>query len=773
MPLDTITAPKVIQIYLDLSQYPILAPRIRHKMRQRMFERHVVDEDVFEEEVRAKAIESQAREGLTDPLVQEPAEIWLERASRIRDQLTDFYFAYNVPYDEFRKIVQKVISEKAPAHRVMLTFNPELAPWDLLFAQGEAYEKLPAKQREEVEHHLQEIVAVLIKTMMSDQLAFVRLARQYFTIGDLKSVLRHRIGRGKIGGKAAGLLLAYRILKQEAEAHGLDPNQVHIPDSYFLCSDVYYDFKSENRLFRYMNQKYLKPDDMVADFPVVYEAHIQGRLPQYVMDRLAEIVAEIGPTPLIVRSSSLLEDNFDSSFAGKYDSFFLPNQGTPEQNLAALAGAITKVYASVIRPEVLIYRERMGLTDYDERMAVLIQKVEGQQVGRYFFPPIAGVGFSYNPYRWNTRIRPEDGLVRMVVGLGTQAVDRVGGDYPRMVALSHPSLRPEQGVEMVKIYSQHFMDVLDMEDNEFKSVHVSEAFGKSHPALGAIMSIEQEGMVRSLQSKPLKLDPRHLVVTFENLLERGNFVDLMRKVLTILSEAYGRPVDTEFAASVLSVYPKPEVNLILLQCRPLSRSRPSEGSPLPDDLEPKDILFRTKRQVPDGTVRDIRYIVYVDPARYSRLGDAEAMVEVGRVVGRINKALEGESFVLMGPGRWGSSNLQLGVKVTYADIYNTKVLIEIARAEDGIEPEVSYGTHFFQDLVEGNIYPLPLFPDDRDAIFDEEFIMDATNLLAKLLPDDKQHAGLIRIIDVEAEADERLLTIVMDSEEDEAVGYFA
>ena len=151
----------------------------------------------------------------------------------------------------------------------------------------------------------------------------------------------------------------------------------------------------------------------------------------------------MGKTPLIVRSSSLLEDNFGTSFAGKYASHFCPNQGTLKENLRDLTLAIRRTYASVSSPDALFYRRRMGLIDYDERMAILLQTVQGQTYRHYLFPTLAGVAFSYSPVVWSPRLRREEGFVRLVLGMGTRAVERVGEDYVRLINLSHPMLRPE------------------------------------------------------------------------------------------------------------------------------------------------------------------------------------------------------------------------------------------------------------------------------------------------------------------------------------------
>ncbi len=769
---DEQTMPKVFMLYLELSQYPVLGKVIRQRMREELFSRGVIRPQDFEQEVYDKAIESQEREGLTDPFKEEPVDVWQDRTEQVRNLLTDFYFAYNLPHDLLERIVREIVSQRAPDREVLLSFNPELAPWDLLFAQGEAYESQPPEKWGNVQHHLREIIVVLLKAMISDQLAFVRVAREYLSIRDLKAIRANRIGRGKIGGKAAGMLLAYKVLQREAAARGIDVDRfISIPESFYLGSDVFYEFHTSNDLFRFMNQKYKRPEEMVADYPQIYDAYLESQLPEHIQGELAYLLEKVGKAPLIVRSSSLLEDNFDTSFAGKYDSFFLPNQGTPENNLKELIQAVIKVYASVVRPEALIYRDHMGLTDYDERMGVLIQKVEGRRTGRYFFPALAGVGFSHNPYRWSKRIRSEEGLLRMVAGLGTRAVDRVGNDYPRMVALSHPALRPERSASKVRQYSQRYMDVLDLEDNIFKTVPVAEALDMDYFGLVPTVSLDQGDYLKPLTSLPLTLDPNEMVVTFEQLLAHEQFPGLMRHVLDILEKAYERPVDIEFAGTYLATHPTPQVRISLLQCRPLSHRSDDHTCDLPTDVLEEDILFTANQQVPQGCVDQIRYVIYVDPRAYAHIPEPHTRIEIGQVIGRLNQMLSGERFILVGPGRWGTSNIQLGVKVTYADIYNTRILVEVAYADGGTTPEVSYGTHFFQDLVEANIYPLPLYPDDPEIIYRDDFFHAAPNLLADLLPADERLTPYVKVIDLPAATGGRTLTVVMSSEDDQAIGY--
>jgi len=764
--------PKVMELYLQISRYPILSHRIRERMREELFERGIITREQFRREAKEKAKLSQRREGA--PLGQDPEEIWQERLSQVRDHLTDFYFAYNLPHALFNQILRDILAERTLEQESILPFNPELAPRPFLIAQAKKYAALPKEQRERVKHHLEEIVVVLIKRMISNQMDFVGLAKKFLLAEDFEMILARRIGTGKIGGKAAGMMLAWEILQQEDPEDEIDlQGRIALPDSYFIGADVFYDFHTINGLEEFINQKYKSKEEIEADYPRIQEIYANGQFPQEVVDRLSAFLAEAGNTPLIVRSSSLLEDNFGFSFAGKYDSFFCANQSTPEENLKELTNAIGRVYASVLSPDALLYRQRMGLLDYDERMAILIQKVQGRRYREFFLPTLAGVGFSHNPFRWNRRIRPQDGLLRMVWGLGTRAVDRVGSDYPRMVPLSHPQLRPEVGANEIRKYSQWFVDLIDLQANELKTMPVAEVLKYSYPGIQLLASQDKGDYLQPIFTLGAP-DRSPLVLTFDQLLKNQEFVALMRGVLKKLERHYGRPVDIEFTLEVTAERP-PHFVLHLLQCRPLSKQEWGESMHIPSDVPPQDIVFLARRLVPHGRVSRIRYVVYVDPAQYARLPDQETGYETGyelaRVVGRINKRLEDECFILMGPGRWGTSNIKAGLKVTYADIYNTRVLIEIAQSREDDVLEVSYGTHFFQDLVEANIYPLPLYPEAPDTIFDRSFFEQADNVLEELLPSDAEYAPWIKVIDVPATAEGRYLELVMDSEQNEALAY--
>lgn len=765
---------KILTLRLALLNYPILADKIRGQMRKELFAKGIISPTLLEQEVEKKAVETQKSEGLIDPFAQETEEVWQKRLTIIRDYLTDFYFAYNLPYSRVEEIIQSEINKNRSdsPKKVFLSFNPELAPWYLLFEQGIQYAQYPPEMYADVKHHLKQIIVVLLKSLVSDQMEFVRIAREFINIFTLKEIKERKIGLGKIGGKSAGMILAYKILTRPQPEDEMELNTyIDMPDTYFLGSDVYYDFKAANELEYTTGLKYRTHEEIERDYPKIRKRYLESHFPEYVLDSFRELLVKVGNSPIIVRSSSLLEDNFGSAFAGKYDSFFLANQGTPEENLVDLTRAVIKIYASVLNPDALFYRQIQGLEDYDERMAVLIQKVEGNPYGRYFFPLIAGVGFSSNPFIWNKKLRREDGFLRIVLGLGSRAVDRVDKDYPRMIGLSHPQLRPVSNAADIAKYSQRMIDVIDLEENLYKTIPITEVLSTDLSGVQYLASVDEGSYIKPIFSLGSAIDPDRMVLTFDNLLKNTDFAQIMKAILKKLARNYKRPVDIEFAVELIPTYPKPGFKIYLLQCRPLSNREWAGDIVVPENISKKDKLFLSTHLVPQGIVENITYLIYVDPIRYSQIPTNSIRLELARIVGRLNKKLEGEIFILMGPGRWGSSNIDLGIKVSYADIYNTRMLVEIAMPRNGATPEASYGTHFFQDLVESNIYPLAIYPDETDTIFNQQFITGAPNCLASLLPQDSPYAEYIKVIDIPQSSHGKVLRVVMNAEESKAVGY--
>jgi hypothetical protein len=772
MTFPAATSDRALNIYLTLAQYPILRTRIRARMRRELFERGVITPHAFEAEVREKAVRSQAREGLHNPFEEEAAEVWETRQARIRSHLTDFYFAYNLPYDLFEQIVREVLAERgAHADDLLVSFNPELAPQSLLFEQAMTIERLPPAERQQSEARLREIKVVLIRTMISDQLAYITIAKEWFNVTDLWEIRKRRIGQGKIGGKAAGMLLAARILSEVADDDIRE--NLRIPESYFLGSDAMYTYMAVNNLLHWGDQKYKEEEEIRAEYPQIQEDYQKGEFPQDILEKLSDLLETVGNQPLILRSSSLLEDNFGTSFAGKYDSVFCPNQGTRQENLRELTKAIAQVYASTLNPDALLYRRSKGLQDYDERMAILIQVVQGDRFGRYYLPHAAGVAFSRNFYRWSSQIRREDGFMRLVWGLGTRAVERVGNDYPRLVALSHPLLHPEDSPKAIRHYSQQSVDLIDLEDNRLKTLPVSEVLDSHYPVLRYLVQVDQGGYMYPMRSTLLDVSTDQLVMTFDELLRRTPFADRMRKILNLLERHYNAPVDTEFTVEITDPETiRPDVEISLLQCRPQSHLQEVKVR-LPENIPEENIIFSTTRVVPHGRVEEIRYVVYVVPEKYLSMPIQFARSEVGRAISRLNAALANQTFICVGPGRWGTRNPDLGVFIGYSDIYNTASLVEISGQDIGLSPEPSFGTHFFQDLVESNIYPLGIYLDDEETIFNRDFFDHTPNQLAKWISAEGPILDCLHLIRVTDYRPDHHIDLVMDDDKGKAVAFLA
>ncbi len=615
------------------------------------------------------------------------------------------------------------------------------------------------------------IQVLLIRRMITNQLEYINVAKRHVTIRDFYDLIDHMIiparSHGVIGGKAAGLFLASRILRSYAE-HRPRLADVATPKTWYLPSDSLHYFMNFNDMEEMFEQKYKPMEEIRSEYPHIVELFKSSRFPPEIVHGLSMALDDLGPNPVIVRSSSRLEDRFGAAFSGKYKSLFLANQGEKHERLAALLDAVAEVYSSLFGPDPIQYRAERGLLDVREEMGVIVQQVVGSRVGDYHLPTCAGLAFSSNEFRWSARLDRRDGLVRLVPGLGTRAVDRMADDYPILVAPGQPELRVNSTPEEVARYSPRKLDALNLVTNRFETIRVDEflaTHGHELPAVERLVSVFADG--RLTRTPRLTLDfSSDLVVTGEGLIADGSFIGTVREMLEVLEQEMGTAVDIEFAFDGERIW--------LLQCRPQSRSTETEPAPIPQNLDERDLLFRSHKHVSNGMIPDISHIVYVDGRRYRLLPSAEEMHAVGRAVSRLNKVLPKRRFVLIGPGRWGSrGDIRQGVSVGYADISNTAALMEVAVGETEFTPDLSFGTHFFQDLVEASIRYIPIYPDEDGCIFDDRFLGRSHNELADLLPDYAGLENVVRVIDVAKTTGGKVLRILLNAEVNEAIGMFA
>ncbi len=584
----------------------------------------------------------------------------------------------------------------------------------------------------------------LLRMLISRDERILPLAERYLNPARILEIRRRTIGTGLIGGKSVGMLLARAILEQS------DPRwsrRLEVHDSFYIGSDVFYTYLVQNGIW-WLREKQKNPQNFLEGSEEARRRIITGSFPEETQKEFSDMLDYFGQSPIIVRSSSLLEDAFGNAFAGKYESLFCVNQGSRDKRLADFMSAVRTIYASTMGERALQYRAQRGLLEKDEQMSLLVQRVSGSLYGNLFFPEVAGVALSYNPYVWHEDIDPKAGLMRLVFGLGTRAVDRSDDDYTRVVALNAPERRPEAGIEQVRRYTQRKVDALDLAANQLVANDFVDVIRQSNDVPIQVFASRDEELDR-MAAETGRKDIFPWILTFEHLLSRTPFVADMHDMLATLEKAYGCPVDTEFTANSLE---ENDYSINLVQCRPLqvAGARLGEAADLPADIDHKNLILEARGAViGQSRLSTVDRLVYVVPSVYGHLPIPERYA-VARLIGRLMHAEEPhrpERVMLLGPGRWGTTTPSLGVPVSFAEINTISVLCEIVAMREDLVPDVSLGTHFFNELVEMDILYLALFPGREGNRLDEEFLEKAPNRLAKLLPSAANWSHVVRVID--------------------------
>ena len=694
----------------------------------------------------------------------------LDRFAKLSDETFQIASA-NLSDEDIMARIQKWINEDRSSSAVQALENVYASLTEVL-ESIRRYQRLIPEGIKLPRSTSNSVRVALIRRFFTEQLEFINVAKKYVDLEDFFGLMERIIfpsgSHGKLGGKSAGLFLAGRILRQ-AKRRVKDVGEVKTPKTWYITSDGIIAFLQHNDLDEVIEQKYKDIEEVRQEYPHLVKVFKNCSFPQEIVKGLSLALDDFGEVPLIVRSSSLLEDRLGTAFAGKYKSLFLANQGGKKERLEALLDAVAEVYASIFSPDPIQYRAERGLLDFYEEMGIMIQEVVGKQVGKYFFPAYAGVAFSRNEFRWSPRIKREDGLLRLVPGLGTRAVDRVSDDYPILVAPGQPNLRVNVSLDEVVRYSPKRIDVINLEENTFETLDIQkllEEIGPGYPGLAKVISVSRDGHLQRPMGLATDFGKSEAVVTFDGLITESPFMGQLESILKTLEAALGVPVDIEFASDGTDFY--------LLQCRPQSHSAEDLAMEIPSNIPECDLLFTANRYVSNGKVADITHIVYVEPDKYAEIAELQDMASVGLAVGKLNKLLPRRQFILMGPGRWGSrGDIRLGVRVTYSDINNTAMIIEVARKKGNYVPDVSFGTHFFQDLVESGIRYLPLYPDDPGVKFNEGFLLSAPNRLLDFLPEFAHLADALHVVDVPEASGGKVLRVLMNADREKAVAMLA
>jgi len=578
----------------------------------------------------------------------------------------------------------------------------------------------------------------IMRCLLGNEPERLELCRRYFSVQDLMEIKKREIGTGCIGGKAVGMLLARNIIRDtdpELYARRIDPH-----DSYFIGADVFYTYAVQNNTWE-LRTKMVEPEDYIRVAPEFREPLLHGKFMQSIRDQFVSMLEYFGQSPIIVRSSSILEDGIGNAFAGKYESVFCPNQGTLEERYRVFEDAVRTVYASTVSPEAIRYRADRHLLDRDEQMALLVMRVSGDCHGDYYYPHVAGVGHSRNLYVNGPDAAADNkGMLRLVFGLGTRAVDREADDYARFIRLDAPTAPPMVAHGDEYRFSQHHVDVINLRTNRFESVS-AESLSKGDFHTDASLFLDpdsyQAAYFRELGIRDTPPD----ILSFSKLLRKTDFAQVMTDIMATVAEKYNYPVDVEYACNFT---PEGDYRVNLLQCRTIQTQGLGQAGVMP---KVQDFLFRIRGNFMGGNVAaPVRYVVFVKVEPYLDLSEREKY-SVARQVGALNLLLQDKNAILLGPGRWGTTTPSLGVPVSFAEINHYLCICELAYASHGLRPELSYGSHFFQDLVEAGIHYAAVYPDEQRTLFDEAKFDRCVDRYRELTGDG-QLEGVIKVYDL-------------------------
>ncbi len=640
-----------------------------------------------------------------------------------------------------------------------------IGDWDKHFMRAE--EMLIAQRRGEVTVEQTAVMLdQLVSLSISGEERIQALFRKYFSLTDLIQIWKRMIGSGQIGGKALGMLLARAILRKRLPATWelLEPH-----DSFYIGSDVFYTYLIDNDCW-WDRMKQTRADDFLDGIDQTREKILTGEFPDSLVERFKDMLKYFGQSPIIVRSSSLLEDNFGNAFAGKYESVFCASQGTLTDRLTEFLSAIRVIYASTMSAEALAYRRKRGVLDQDEQMALLVQRVSGAPHGHYFFPQMAGVAFSYNSYAWNQRIDPKAGVLRIVFGLGTRAVDRADDDYTRVVALNAPELRPEANFDEVRRYTQRRLDLLDLTSNRFDNAHFLDVSQYCDDIPIDTFAVKDRTLEKYYEERGVATG-NCWILTFDNLLTNTNFNHDIRQILGALRDTYKTEIDIEFAANF---QPDGSYRINLLQCRPLQVKADGEAmAALPAIPREQIVLDACGGVVGHSRAIKLDWLVYVTPSVYGKLGERDRY-DIARLIGRIcqhEKLATHKKIMLIGPGRWGTGTASLGIPVSFGEISTASVFCELDSMHEGLVPDLSLGTHFFNEMVEMNILYMAFFGGRQGNQFDQTLLLSEPNCLIELIPESAGWDAAVRVIDANALTSGNRLFLHADSPGQRAVLY--
>ncbi len=576
-----------------------------------------------------------------------------------------------------------------------------------LFPIAEFLKKITWKMEADVDVHRQYIYdAIVSYRRMKNQGVVAVFHRDRF---DSFSQFA-RIGDGSLGGKGRGLAFLDNIIKKRTDLNDYDNATVLIPKTVVLCTDIFDEFMETNALYEVALSNI--PDEEILSY------FLHGRLPENLVDDLMTFM-DVVHGPIAIRSSSLLEDSHYQPFAGIYSTYMIPYVEDKYLRLSMLSNAIKSVYASVFYKASKDYMTATSNVIDQEKMAVILQEVVGQAYENRFYPTISGVGRSINYYPIGDETA-EEGTVQLALGLGKYIVD--GGLSLRVCPFHPDKVLQTSEMEIALRETQTRFYALDL-NNMVDQMEVADDFNLLKVT---VRDAEKDDSLRWIVSTFDPIDQciydgyyegkNRKIISFAGVLQHGVFPlpELLQKVLMYGQEEMGRPVEIEFA---VNLHQDKTGEFYLLQIRPMVDNKmqlDEDITVIPDE----ECIIRSHNAIGHGIINDIVDIVYVKTDGYSASNNPAIADEVERINrGFLNR---GESYVLVGPGRWGSSDPWLGVPVKWPHISGAKVIVEAGLTDYRVDP--SQGPHFFQNLTSFGVGYFTVNDYIGDGVYDRDFL---------------------------------------------------
>ena len=521
-----------------------------------------------------------------------------------------------------------------------------------------------------------------------------------------------RIGEGSLGGKGRGLAFIDNIVKHHPELNQFDNATVMIPKTVVLCTDLFEEFMDHNNLYQ------LALSD--ADDAVILDAFRRATLPASLEGDILTFI-EATSSPIAVRSSSLLEDSHYQPFAGIYNTYMVPLLENRHRMLSMLCDAIKGVYASVFFKDSKAYMQATRNVIDQEKMAVILQEVVGRQYGDRYYPSMSGVGRSLNYYPIGDE-RAEEGIVSLALGLGKYIVD--GGQTLRICPHHLGKVLQMSDTEMALRETQTRFYALDLK-NMGENFSVDDAFNLLKLS---VREADKDGALQYLASTynptdqviyPGVYPDGRKIISFVGVLEHDvvPLPHLLREVLRLGQEAMRRPVEIEFAVEIEAA--SRSCVFYLLQIRPMVDVKSDVHINL-SEIRPETILLQSNNALGHGQIDGITDVVYVKTDGYNAGNNPLIAEEISRINAKFLD--RGEHYVLVGPGRWGSSDSWLGIPVKWPNISAARIIVEAGLTNYRVDP--SQGTHFFQNLTSFGVGYFTINDFNGDGVYNRA-VLDA------------------------------------------------